>query len=90
MDATATKKQSGVKTKIKNAGQKVKNYGKSYGDDITCAHDIGYALGWDHAYDIPDRFLAKTAAAYGFKKGIRNKHRHDKYAKTYQKKGTKN
>ena len=89
MDATATKKQSGVKTKIKNAGQKVKTYGKSYADDITCAHDIGYALGWDHAYDIPNRLFAKTAATYGFKKGMRNKHRVDKYTKTYQKKGKK-
>ena len=77
----ATKSMSGTSTKHRS---------KSFKGDIVDAHDIGYALGWDHAYDIPDRFLAKTAAAYGFKKGIRNKHRHDKYAKTYQKKGTKN
>ena len=66
---------------------KPKKAKKSYKCDIVDAHDIGYALGWDHAFDIPDRFLAKTSAAYGFKKGMRNKHRVDKYNKTYQKKG---
>ena len=70
-----------------NAGAKAKKSKKSYKSDIVDAHDIGYALGWDHAFDIPDRFLAKTAAAYGFKKGMRNKHRVDKYNKTKQKKG---
>ena len=63
---------------------------KSYKSDIVDAHDIGYAIGWDHAYDIPDRLFAKTAATYGFKKGMRNKHRVDKYNKIYQKKGKKN
>ena len=70
-----------------NAGAKSKKAKKSYKCDIVDAYDIGYALGWDHAFDIPDRFLAKTVAAYGFKKGMRNKHRIDKYNKTYQKKG---
>ena len=70
-----------------NAGAKPKKSKKSYKSDIVDAHDSGYALGWDHAFDIPDRFLAKTVAAYGFKKGMRNKHRIDKYNKTYQKKG---
>lgn len=71
-----------------NANSKRKR--KSYKSDIVDAHDIGYAIGWDHAYDIPDRLFAKTAAIYGFKKGMRNKHRVDKYNKTYQKKGKKN
>ena len=72
-------------TKIKSKGKC-----KSYKSDIVDAHDIGYAIGWDHAYDIPDRLFAKTAATYGFKKGMRNKHRVDKYNKIYQKKGKKN
>ena len=71
-------------------GAKPKHKGKSYKGDIVDAHDIGYALGWDHAYDIPDRLFAKTAATYGFKKGMRNKHRIDKYNKIYQKQGKKN
>lgn len=69
-------------------GAKPKKAKKSYKCDIVDAYDIGYALGWDNAYNIPDRFLAKTVAAYGFRKGMRNKHRIDKYNKTYQKKGT--
>lgn len=69
-------------------GVKAKKSGRSYKGDLVDAHDIGYALGWDNAYNIPDRFLAKTVATYGFKKGMRNKHRVDKYNKTYQKKGT--
>lgn len=77
----ATKSMPGVKTKQR---------GKSFKGDVVDAHDIGYALGWDHAYNIPDRLFAKTAAAYGFKKGMRNKFRTDKYAKTYQKKGRAN
>ena len=67
--------------------KKVRKYFETYKNDLVDAHDLGYALGWDHAFDIPDRFLAKTAAAYGFKKGIRNKCRSDKYHKTYKKKG---
>ena len=75
----------------KNAnGVRVKKSGRPYKEDIVEAHDIGYALGWNNAYEIPDRFLAKTAAAYGFRKGMRNKYRTDKYYKTYQKKGRKN
>jgi hypothetical protein len=73
---------------IKTAGAKAKKSAKSYKRDIVDAHDIGYALGWDYAFDIPDRFLAKTVAAYGFRKGMCNKRRIDKYNKTYQKKGT--
>ena len=69
-------------------GVKAKKSGRSYKGDLVDAHDIGYALGWDNAYNIPDRFLSKTVAAYGFRKGIRNKFRIDKYNKTYQKKGT--
>ena len=71
-----------------NANSKRKR--KSYKSDIVDSYDIGYAIGWDHAYDIPNRLFAKTAATYGFKKGMRNKHRIDKYNKTYQKQGKKN
>ena len=70
-----------------NANSKRKR--KSYKSDIVDSYDIGYAIGWDHAYDIPNRLFAKTAATYGFKEGMRNKHRVDKYTKTYQKKGKK-
>lgn len=75
--------------KTTNNEAKPKKVKQPYKCDIVDAHDFGYAIGWDNAYDIPDRFLAKTVAAYGFKKGIRNKLRIDKYNKTYQKKGKK-
>ena len=63
---------------------------KKYKSDIQTAYSIGYAKGWDDAYDIPKRFGAKTAAAYGYKKGIRNRRRADKYTKQYSKVGKNN
>lgn len=58
-----------------------------YKSDIVEAYDIGYATGWDASYDVPDRFLAKIAASYGFKKGLRDRRRSDSYIKRYKKKG---
>ena len=97
MSTTATKK-TGFKESVKNTGTKVKNYanqkyqdakayGNKYKTDIRTAYDIGYARGWDDAYDIPKRFGSKTAAAYGYKKGIKSRHKTDKYTKQYNRKG---
>ena len=88
MEATA--KKSGFKESAKNAGQKVKTYGKNYKSDIVKAYDIGYAKGWDDAYNVPKRFGAKIAASYGYKKGIRDRRRADKYTKQYNKMGKQN
>lgn len=96
--ATATAKKTGFKESVKNTGTKVKNYankkyqdakayGSKYKTDIRTAYDIGYSKGWDDAYDIPKRFGAKTAAAYGYKKGIKCRYKADKYTKQYQRKG---
>ena len=85
MEATA--KKSGFKESAKNAGRKVKTYGKNYKSDIVRAYDIGYARGWDDAYIVPKRFGTKIAASYGYKKGIRDRRRADKYTKQYQKQG---
>ena len=60
---------------------------KRYGADICNAYDIGYARGWEDAYVIPKRVGAKTAAAYGYKKGVRNRRRTDKYIKQYENRG---
>ncbi len=60
---------------------------KRYGTDIRNAYDIGYAKGWEDAYVIPKRVGAKTAAAYGYKKGLRNRRRTDKYVKQYENRG---
>lgn len=100
MSNTTTKK-TGFKDSVKNAGTKVKNYanqkyqsakayGKRYKDDIRTAYDIGYSKGWDDAYDIPKRFGSKTAAAYGYKKGIKQRHKTDKYTKQYNRRSKQN
>lgn len=87
MATTATMKKTGFKESVKNTGTKVKSYAKKYKDDIREAYDIGYSKGWDDAYTIPKRFGAKTAAAYGYKKGIKHRHRTDKYTTQYKRKG---
>jgi len=56
-----------------------------YKQDIKTAYGIGYAKGWDDAYTIPKRFGASLAASYGYKKGVRNRKRSDKYMKQYGK-----
>ena len=61
-----------------------------YRSDMKTAYGKGYVKGWDDAYDIPKRFGAKTAAAYGYKKGIKQRYKTDKYTKQYQRKGKQN
>lgn len=86
-----TMKDTGNKAKAyaKKQGEKVKSYGKKYASDIRSAYDIGYAKGWVESYDIPHRIGAKTAAAYGYKKGITNRRKSDKYIKQYNRGGEK-
>ena len=71
--------------KARKPKKTVKEKARKYRDDLSTAYGIGDARGWDDAYDVPKRFLSKTAAAYGYKKGVRNRLRHDKYASKYQK-----
>ena len=98
--ATAVKQKKTFKESMKETGGKVKaygqkkyeqakTYGKKYGSDIRNAYDIGYKRGWDYAYDIPKRLGAKTAAAYGYKKGAKNRVKSDKYIKQYYRGGNK-
>ena len=84
-----TVKDTGSKAKAyaKKQGEKVKTYGKKYGADLRTAYDIGYKRGWDDAYDIPKRVGAKTAAAFGYQKGVKNRVKSDKYIKQYQRGG---
>ena len=79
--------ETGVKAKAyaKKQGEKVKTYGKKYGADLRTAYDIGYKRGWDDAYDIPDRFGAKFASGIGYRKGVKNRKKSDKYIKQYNK-----
>ncbi len=85
----ATMKRSGYSGSASNTGTK-KRSGSKYKTDIRTAYDMGYARGWDDAYDIPKRFGSQSAAALGYKKGMRNRHRTDKYTKQYQRQGKKN
>ena len=93
--ATETTKKSGFKDTVNKGYQKtkdyarkkteqVKSYGKKYKSDVKTAYEIGYSRGWEDAYDVPKRFGAKTAAAYGYKKGIKNRRKSDKYQGQYK------
>lgn len=98
--ATAVKQKKTFKESMKETGGKVKAYGqkkyeqaktsaKKYGSDIRTAYDVGYRRGWDDAYEIPKRAGAKTAAAYGYKKGIKSRLKTDKYTNQYNRGGKK-
>ncbi len=76
-------------TKKPGYGDRAKASVSRYKSDIGTAYDRGYAKGWDDAYDIPGRFGAQSAAALGYKKGMRNRHRTDKYVKQYARQGKK-
>ena len=71
------------------AGQekKFKAHRPKYKDDMRKAYDIGYAHGWDGAYDIPKRMGARKAAAMGYHKGVRNRKKSDKYVSQYKRRG---
>lgn len=90
----AVKQKKTFKESMKETGQKAKDYtkkqadkvktsAKKYGSDIRTAYDLGYKRGWDDSYDIPKRFGARTAAAYGYKKGAHNRQKADKYTNQY-------
>ena len=100
MTTTNTKQKKTFKESVKETGKKAKSYAKKqtdkvknsakrYGTDIRTAYDIGYTQGWNAADVIPKRFGANTAAAYGYKKGIRNRRRSDKYNNQYNRGGSK-
>ena len=96
MEATKTNKpESGFKCTVKKAGAKtkafvgkktaqVKAYQKQLKSDKNSAFDVGFKRGWDEAYNIPKRYSARWAAAQGFKKGVVNRYRSDKYAKYHK------
>ena len=100
MEATKTttpKSESGFKRTVKKAGKKtkdfvgkktaqVKAYQKQLKSDKNSAFDVGFKHGWDEAYNIPKRYSARSAAAQGFKKGVNNRYRSDKYANYHKSK----
>ena len=100
MEATATKKESGFKSTMKKAGEKtkayvgkkteqVKEHRRQVKSDKNTAYDVGFKRGWEEAYNIPKRASARSAAAQGFKKGVVNRYRSDKYAQSRKKKSHK-
>ena len=65
-------------------GKKSKVKRNKWRTDMRTAHDMGYAKGWEDTYDIPKRVGAKTAATYGYRKGLTNRKKADKYTKQYK------
>lgn len=83
MSETEVKKSSKIKNYTEKKYNSVKNYGKRYKEDIQTAYRLGYSKGWEDAYKIPKRFGAKSAATYGYKNGIKNRYKSDKYIRQY-------
>ena len=82
----------GAESNIKpqgSRGEKGTAKGKNKTSAIRSAYDMGYARGWEDAYDIPKRIGAKTAAAHGYKRGAKNRVKSDKYIQQYERGGKK-
>ena len=77
-----TVKKAGAKTKafVGKKSAQAKEYRRQVKSDQDIAFDVGFKRGWDEAYNIPKRYSARSAAARGFKKGVINRYRSDKYA----------
>ncbi len=97
MSATAVQKR-GFKGTVKRTGkkakdfsvkkiEKLKSYGKGYKSDIKRAYDLGYSRGWEDSYNVSKRVGAKTAAAVGYKKGLKCRRKSDKYTAQFERKG---
>ena len=84
-----TMKDTGSKAKAyaKKQTEKVKKRAKRYGADLRTAYDIGYTQGWNAAEILPNRLGTRTSAAMGYKKGVRNCLRTNKYQKQYNRAG---
>lgn len=58
-----------------------------YKDAMKESYTIGYARGWEDAYELPKRIGARKVAAIGYQKGARNRKKSDKYVSQYKKRG---
>ena len=87
------KEKKSLKDQAKNYAKKqtdkVKNYGKTYKSELQKAYAIGYARGWEDTYDISKKVGANMAAIHGYKKGLANRKKADKYTKQYKGNGRK-
>ncbi len=63
-------KAAQVKASVKKKYAEFKVYGSAYAKDLKKAYQVGYSRGWDDSKKIPKRLGAKTAATYGYGRGI--------------------
>ena len=68
--ATKAKQKTSFKDRVKAATNKVKTYGQNYKADIYAAYSIGYNQGLQDGANIPNRAGTRTAAVFGYNKGI--------------------
>ena len=68
--ATKTKQKASFKDRVKATTKRVKAYGKSYKADLQTAYNIGYNAGLQDGANIPKRAGSRTAAVFGYNKGI--------------------
>ena len=85
----ATKTKKTFKQSMKETGQKVKDYGRTYKGNIRSSYDLGFAKGWDDAHYVPNRLGCRSAAAIGYRKGIKSRYKSDKFQRQYQRWGNK-
>ena len=68
-------------------GKKSKVKRNKWRTDMRTAHDMGYAKGWEEAYNVPNRFGSRLAAAYGYTKGMKDRISADKHIAKYNRQG---
>ena len=68
--ATKTKQKTSFKDRVKTATAKVKAYGQNYKADLQTAYNVGYNQGLQDGANIPKRAGSRTAAVFGYNKGI--------------------
>lgn len=71
-------RSSKLKESFKNTGRELKQYGKTYAEDIKKAYNLGFQTGWNRAYELPNRFGAVTSAMFGYRNGAKRRLKHDK------------
>ena len=68
--ATKAKNKTSFKDRVKAARSKAKAYGQNYKADIYAAYSIGYNQGLQDGAKLPKRTGARSAAVFGYNKGI--------------------
>jgi len=66
-----------------------KGHARKYKNGLRTAYDAGFKKGWDDAHYVPNRFGCRSAAALGYRKGIKSRYKSDKFQRQYQRWGNK-